>query len=91
VVNNLPGLTHGASYWISTTEAITVPLLPEAASLASGSILSAPPATYYGLAPTHTISQTIKAYVGDKAEPCGTTTTEEVTIIRMAPGARPLA
>lgn len=49
-VNDLPGLSNGASYWIRTTAPVTVPVrLPEASLQQAQDVLPPPPMTAYGV------------------------------------------
>lgn len=53
-VSDLEEVAHGQSYWVNATRPITVPVLGGAslqtsASPAQSTVLSAPPATYYGV------------------------------------------
>jgi len=82
LVNDLAQLENGASYWVYATRPVTVPLRPELSSGESltqaGGVFGTPPATYYGLAPAGAGAGalTVEAYVGDRAEPCGTAATQ---------------
>lgn len=91
VVNDLGALASGESYWIYATRAITVPLravddrqpltaAQRATTLATGSVLDQPPATYYGALPDVPPSAplTVEARVGDAL--CGSTLTSPHTI-----------
>nr|WP_255603797.1 FG-GAP-like repeat-containing protein [Oscillochloris sp. ZM17-4] len=78
IVNDLSELQSGDGYWIRSSAEITVPLRPSLD--ASDGILSAPPATYYGLAPVGSSGAlSVEAWVGED-NVCGSTTTQPLTV-----------
>jgi len=85
LVNDLKVVENGGSYWIRGTREVTLSVRPSLGSTLAlaqaGSILGAPPATYYGVAPaTIVVSLTVRALVGPDENVCGTAATQPVTV-----------